>query len=40
MDQLANLAADLLLPNRQGIDVGINAWVDRIYHSGCSLIRQ
>src|SRR5262249_27384626 len=31
-DQLANLAADGLLPNGQGIDVGVNPWVGGVSH--------
>jgi hypothetical protein len=31
VNQLANLAADLLLPGGQGSDIGVYAWVGRIY---------
>ncbi len=32
MDQIADLAADILLPLRQGVDVAVNAWIGGIGH--------
>ena len=32
VDQIADLAADRLLPIGQGIDVGVNAWVGGVRH--------
>ena len=37
VDQVADLAADGLLPCGQGIDVGVNAWIRGVGHDGSTL---